>query len=50
MGEVVINPSNFPQLIISTKITFIILVIASIIAAYASYIGVKSSDKLTTNT
>ena len=46
MGDVVIAVANFPELIFSIKITFIIVTIISILAAYASYIGVKSKDKL----
>lgn len=48
MGNVVISASNFSGLILSTKAIFIILTVVSIFAAYASYIGVKSQDKLTT--
>ena len=46
MGDVVIAVANFPELIFSIKITFIIVTIISILAAYASYIGVKAKDKL----
>jgi len=46
MGSVQILPKNYPQLIQSSQIAFIISTILCIIAIILSFIGIKSKDQL----
>ncbi|WP_299523926.1 MFS transporter [uncultured Methanobrevibacter sp.] len=46
MGNVLIQPSNYPQLIFCSQITLIIITIISAICFVVCYIGYKSKDKL----